>query len=109
MDRTTQHQKARSSAELFSCWRLLFPFRAIMFGLAGSAVHALMPLVARDLVGGGPVTFGLLLGAFGMGAITGGLFSSRIRQSRGTEGLVRLSFTGFAACALVSAFSSIPH
>ncbi|HEX2136505.1 MAG TPA: MFS transporter [Microvirga sp.] len=81
-------------------------FRAFVFGLAGSAVQALMPLVARDLVGGGPVTFGLLLGAFGMGAIAGGLFSSHIRQARGTEGLVRLSFMGFAACALVTAFSA---
>jgi len=81
-------------------------FRAFAFGLAGSAVQALMPLVARDLVGGGPVTFGLLLGAFGMGAIAGGLFSSRIRQARGAEGLVRLSSLGFAACALVSGFSS---
>ena len=80
--------------------------RAFVFGLAGSAVQALMPLVARDLVGGGPVTFGLLLGAFGVGAIGGGLFSSRIRQALGTEGLVRLSFTGFAACALVTAFSA---
>ena len=82
-------------------------FRAFVFGLAGSAVQALMPLVARDLVRGGPVTFGLLLGAFGMGAIAGGLFSSRIRQARGTEGLVRLSFIGFAGCALLTAVSSV--
>jgi MFS family permease len=80
--------------------------RAFVFGLAGSTVQALMPLVARDLVKGGPVTFGLLLGAFGIGAVGGGLFSSRIRQARGTEGLVRMSFVGFAACALVTAFST---
>jgi hypothetical protein len=68
-----------------------------------------MPLVARDLVGGGPITFGLLLGAFRVGAIGGGLFSSGIRQALGTEGLVRLSFAGFAVCALVTAFSSSTH
>jgi MFS family permease len=68
-----------------------------------------MPLVARDLVGGGPITFGLLLGAFGVGAIGGGLFSSGIRQALGTKGLVRLSFAGFAVCALVTAFSSSTH
>jgi MFS family permease len=68
-----------------------------------------MPLVARDLVGDGPITFGLLLGAFGVGAIGGGLFSSGIRQALGTEGLVRLSFAGFAVCALVTAFSSSTH
>ena len=50
--------------------------RTFVFGLAGSAVQALMPLVARDLVGGGPATFGLLFGAFGIGAIGGGLSSN---------------------------------
>ena len=41
--------------------------RGFLFGLAAIAVQALMPLAARDLVQGGPVTFGLLLGAFGQG------------------------------------------
>ena len=80
--------------------------RTFVFGLAGSAVQALMPLVARDLVGGGPATFGLLFGAFGIGAIGGGLSNSSIRQALGTEGMVRLSFIGSAVCALVTAFSS---
>ena len=79
--------------------------RAFAFGLAGSAVQALMPLVARDFIGGGAVTFGLLLGAFGLGAVGGGLFSSNLRRAMGTEGLVRWSFLGFAACAIVTAFS----
>ena len=82
--------------------------RSVLFGLAGSAVLALMPLVARDLVRGGPVTFGVLLGAFGIGAIAGGLLSSRLRQVLATEMLVRLAFLGFAACALLTAFSSGP-
>jgi MFS family permease len=80
--------------------------RAFVFGLAGSAVQALMPLVARDVIGGGPVTFGLLLGAFGLGAVGGGLFSGSVRQALGTEGLVRWSFLGFATCATVTALST---
>jgi MFS family permease len=80
--------------------------RAFMFGLAGSAVQALMPLVARDLVKGGPITFGILLGGFGLGAVAGGLLSGAIRRALGTEGLVRLSFVGFATCALVAAMSA---
>ncbi len=58
---------------------------------------ALLPLVARDLVAGGPLIYGLLLGAFGIGAI-GGAFSApgcasgcRARRSS------RLAFAGFAA------------
>ena len=56
--------------------------RAFVFGLAGSAVQALMPLIARDLVRGGPVTFGLLLGGFGAGAVAGGLLvRASVRRS----------------------------
>jgi MFS family permease len=80
--------------------------RAFVFGLAGSAVQALMPLIARDLLGGGPVTFGLLLGGFGAGAVAGGLFSTRLRQALAAEVLVRLAFTGFAISALLAAFST---
>ncbi|WP_208621333.1 MFS transporter [Azospirillum oryzae] len=80
--------------------------RGFVFAFAAGAVQALMPLVARDLVGGGPVTFGLLFGAFGIGAIGGGLFSSRIRQALGLEGMVRAAFAGFAVCALLTAISA---
>ena len=81
--------------------------RGFVFGLAASAVQALMPLVARDLVGGGPVTFGLLLGAFGAGAVAGALLSSRFRTFLSVEALVRFSFVGFGICATVTALSSM--
>jgi MFS family permease len=80
--------------------------RAFVFGFGASAVQALMPLVARDLVQGGPVTFGLLLGAFGAGAVTGALVSGRVRQILSVEALVRVSFVGFGLCAIVAALSS---
>ena len=81
--------------------------RGFVFGLAASAVQALMPLVARDLVGGGPVTFGLLLGAFGAGAVAGALLSSRFRTFLSVEALVRFSFVGLRVCATVTALSSM--
>jgi len=81
--------------------------RGFVFGLAASAVQALMPLVARDLVGGGPVTFGLLLGAFGAGAVAGALLTSRLRTFLSVEALVRFSFVGFGICATVTALSSV--
>jgi len=80
--------------------------RGFVFGAAASAVQALMPLVARDLVGGGPVTFGLLLGAFGIGAVSGALLSSRLRQVLSIETLVRSSFAGFGLSAAITAVSS---
>jgi MFS family permease len=65
--------------------------RATMFGFAASAVPALMPLVARDIVTGGPVIYGVLLGAFGLGAVGGALLSSRLRRRLTTEWIVRIA------------------
>ena len=46
--------------------------RSACFAMAASAVVALMPMIAKLRVGGGPRTYGLLLGAFGVGAALGG-------------------------------------
>jgi MFS family permease len=80
--------------------------RGAMFGLAAIAVQALMPLIARDLVHGGPLTFGLLLGAFGAGAVCGALLSARLRQALSVEAIVRLGFIGFAVCVTGAGLSS---
>ena len=63
--------------------------RSLVFGLSASAVSALMPLIVRDLVSGGPLTYGLLLGAFGVGAIAGALASTRLRVRWEPEQVVR--------------------
>ena len=47
--------------------------RTLVTGLIGGSVSALMPLVARDLLHGGAQTYGIMLGAFGMGAVIGAL------------------------------------
>lgn len=80
--------------------------RGAVFGLAAVAVQALMPLIARDLIRGGPLTYGLLLGAFGAGAVGGALLSTRLRQALSLEGLVRIAFLSFAVCAAVAGLSS---
>ena len=38
-----------------------------------------MPLIARDLIGGDAVTYGVLLGSFGFGAVLGALTSTVLR------------------------------
>jgi MFS family permease len=81
-------------------------FRGAMFGLAAIAVQALMPLITRDLVHGGPLTFGLLLGAFGAGAVCGALLGARLRQALSVEAIVRLGFIGFAVCVTGAGLSS---
>lgn len=81
--------------------------RGFAFGFGAIVAQALLPLVARDLVHGGPLTFGLLLGAFGIGAIAGALVSARLRAAYSTETLVRGSFAAFAVAAAVTGLSGL--
>ena len=80
--------------------------RGFLFGLSASAILALMPLVARDLVQGGPLTYGIMLGAFGVGAVGGALISARLREMLSSEWIVRVAFLGFALSAGVTAIST---
>jgi MFS family permease len=61
--------------------------RAVTFTLAGSAAWALMPLVAKELIGGGPSQFGLLLGALGIGAVLGAGISHPMRARFSPEAI----------------------
>jgi MFS family permease len=79
--------------------------RGAVFGAGGSAVMALMPVIAKHLVAGGPLTYGLLLGAFGVGAVAGAVAAARLRQMLSTEALVRCASVGFAIAAAVAAIS----
>lgn len=47
--------------------------RSVLTGLAGGSISSLMPLIARNLIGGTAATYGLLLGVFGIGAVVGAL------------------------------------
>lgn len=75
--------------------------RGIAFGFAAAALQALMPLVARDLVGGGPLTYGFLLAAFGIGGVSGGLAGHRLRRNASNEALVRGASIAFGTAAVV--------
>lgn len=80
--------------------------RAFAFGFGGIVVLALLPLIARDMVRGGPLTFGVLLGAFGAGAVAGAFLSARLRRMLTTEALVRATFSAFAVAVAVIAVST---
>src|SRR6204780_348479 len=67
--------------------------RTLITGLIGGSVSALMPLVTRDLLHGGAQTYGIMLGAFGMGAVVGALNIGEVRKRLGGEAAIR-------ACAL---------
>lgn len=91
---------ARLSPMLVACF-----VRATIFGVLGSAVWALMPLIARDLVGGGAITYGVLLGAFGAGAVIGALMVSHLRMHMSNETLVRAGSALFGIGSIVTAWS----
>ena len=67
--------------------------RTLVTGVIGGSVSALMPLVARDLLHGGAQTYGIMLGAFGMGAVIGALNIAEVRKRMSGEAAIR-------ACAL---------
>lgn len=80
--------------------------RSVIFGIGASAVAALMPLIAKTLIAGGPLTYGLLLGAFGVGAVAGAFASTRLRQSLSTETIVRWACLAFAVAAAITGIST---
>jgi hypothetical protein len=79
---------------------------AVGFFLFASAYWALLPLVARDQVGGSPETYGLLLGSIGIGAV-GGAFMLRWLKAR--LGANRLVAAGSAGTALALILFGLAH
>jgi MFS family permease len=80
--------------------------RGLVFGAGASALVALLPLIAKDLVGGDSVTYGLLLGSFGAGAVGGALIAHRLRLSLSNEAIVRVASLAFALAVAVTAVST---
>ncbi len=79
--------------------------RTLVTGIIGGSVSALMPLVARDLLHGGAQTYGVILGAFGMGAVFGALNIGEVRRRMSGEAAVRacaISMAGAIAAVALS-------
>ena len=82
--------------------------RTLVTGIAGGSVSALMPIVTRDLLHGGAQTYGVMLGAFGMGAVIGALNISTLRGRLGDEVSIRLCMIVMGVCVAVVAISRSP-
>ena len=80
--------------------------RGVVFGILGSSIWALMPLIARDLIGGDEVTYGVLLGSFGIGAVLGALTSTVLRKRYTNEVIVQWSTVGFGVGSMLTSISS---
>lgn len=79
--------------------------RVLAFGLSTATASALAPLVAKDLLNGDAATFGILLGAQGVGAVLGALFVSNIRDRFGTEFAVRAFAVGSGLALIATGLS----
>jgi MFS family permease len=82
--------------------------RTFLIGLIGGSLSALMPLVARDLLHGGAQTYGIILGAFGMGAVIGALNISEIRKRLSGESAIRACTISMAGAIAAVALSREP-
>ncbi|KCZ93919.1 MFS transporter [Hyphomonas johnsonii] len=70
--------------------------RSIILVPAATGVSALMPIIAVDLIGGGAIIYGTLLGAFGFGAITGAFAMGRLRKSQTTNRIILIATLALA-------------
>ena len=66
------------------------------FSLAASALLALLPLIARNSCEYGATGYGLLLGSFGLGALTGAGLLPRMRTRFSVDGVVAAAIVLFA-------------
>ena len=80
--------------------------RAAAFFFFASAYWALLPLVARDQIAGGPEFYGILLGAIGAGAVAGAFTLPWIKAVLGPDRLVAL---GTASTALSLILLGVAH
>jgi MFS family permease len=82
--------------------------RAAGFFLFGSTYWALLPLVARAQVAGGPEIYGLLLGAIGAGAVGGAFALPWLKAKLGPDRLMAAGTLGTAAALVLYGLAREP-
>jgi MFS family permease len=82
--------------------------RTIAFFLFASSYWALLPLVARLRVSGGPAIYGFLLGAIGLGAVGAAFVMPYWKRRFGADGLVAAASIGTAIALVLFAIAREP-
>lgn len=77
--------------------------RGLAMGVGAAGFQALMPSIARDMLNGSELDYGLMLGAFGIGSIITALWVSKARRRFGSEAVVTAATLAFAAALLLMA------
>lgn len=86
------------------------PIRAVLMlvavvSLLGVPFTVLLPVMASDVLGGGPRTLGLLMSATGMGALAGALFLASRNTVLGLGRVIVVSATLFGASLVLLVFA----
>jgi MFS family permease len=82
--------------------------RSVGFFLFASAYWALLPLVARNQIGGGPELYGILLGAIGAGAVGSAFVLPKLKAKIGPDILVAVGEIGTATSLALFGLSREP-
>ena len=82
--------------------------RAAGFFVMASAYWALLPLVARYQIAGGPALYGLLLGAIGAGAVCAAFVLPLLKRYLGPDRLVAAAVIGTAAAMILFGLARQP-
>lgn len=75
--------------------------RAAAFFVFASAFWAMLPLIAREVLSGGPTLYGILLAALGAGAVVGALVLPAVKKRLGADRTVAAGTIGTAAVMLI--------
>lgn len=78
-----------------------------MVSLVGMPYSVLMPVFAKEILLGGPHTFGFLMGASGLGALIGALYLASRKSVTGLEKIIPLSAGIFGAGLIAFSFSRV--
>jgi MFS family permease len=82
--------------------------RAVGFFLFASAYWALLPLVARSQISGGPKLYGILLGAIGVGAVGGAFALPWLKAKLGPDRVVAAGTVGTAVTLVLFGLAREP-
>jgi MFS family permease len=80
---------------------------AAIFGFVGMPYTVLVPVFAKEVLEGGPQSYGLLLTASGLGALVGAIYLASRPSLRGSAS--RIAVSGFVVAGCFAAFALSRH
>ena len=111
--RVIEHARASVLSELREGWEYVRGFRPIwsillllaIISLVGMPYTTLMPIFAGKILHGGAHTLGFMMGAVGVGALTGAVRLAARRSVLGLGRLIAMTSAGFGAGLVAFSFS----